>query len=456
MKRFYLLILFLLCFLSAALAQPVKHGDEVVEIVGADEVNVRDMKGIEGDVIAKVRRGDRLKRLGSEEGWFHVVLPDGREGWVNGRLARPDVAREALVVTSSAIKLRRSPSMGAPEVTRAMQGDELKFLEERNNWYFVLTSDGQKAWVPKEFVAFRSKKAETAPEGAPAKTTQAPQEEEAQKPDLFQDGLDLLKVGNQDRALEVFQALLKGVPNHGGAHYEVGRILKNKGRTQEALGHFQKALTGDPKHPEAQFYIEEIQRSKASPPLGGGLKGSWSIGSLLADEAVAQLILWGGGLAALIFLMILLWVYRRRRRVLARGGVTGPQKRDRGFEATLKAAVEKRPLLRAIEEAEKRQEETEEQIRKRFEAFGGVSVEAGASLELPEAEPIQALLKKVEEIRQVVVEQEERARMYTDLIRLQSGKIEALNEEIEALKRLLQVKSEGESKREKPRTKQKV
>lgn len=230
--------------------------------------------------------------------------------------------------------------------------------------------------------------------------------------------------------------------------------MKNKGRTQEALGHFQKAMTGEPRHPEAQFHIEELQRSKAPSKADRG--GSWSIGSLLGDETITQLVLWGGGLAALLFLMILLWIYRRRRKALARGGVTGPQKRDKGFEATLRAAVEKRPLMRVIEEAEKRQEETEEQIRKRFEAFGGVSVEAGASLELPEAEPIQALLKKVEEIRQVVVEQEERARMYTDLIRLQSGKIEALNEEIEALKRLLQMKSEGESKREKPRTKQKV
>jgi tetratricopeptide (TPR) repeat protein len=454
MRRPCSILLFLL-LPCAALSQPVKHGDEIVEIIGADEVNVRDMKGIEGEVIAKVRRGEKLKRLGNEEGWFHVLLPDGREGWVNGHLARPDVARATLVVTSSAIKLRRNPSMGAPEVTRAMQGDELKFLEERNNWYFVLTPDGQKAWVPKEFVAFRPRGGEAAPGGAEAQAVQTPPEEAAKKPDLFQDGLDLLKVGNPDRALEVFQALLREVPNHGGAHYEAGRILKGKGRTQEALDHFQKALTGEPRHPEAQFHIEELQRGKN--PSRVGPKDSWTISSLLADETIAQLILWGGGLAAILFLMILLWVYRRRRKALAGGGGTGPQKREKGFEATLRAAVEKRPLMRVIEEAEKRQEETEEQIRKRFEAFGGVSVEAGASLELPEAEPVQALLKKVEEIRQVVVEQEERARMYTDLIRLQSGKIEALNEEIEALKRLLQMKSEGEARREKPRTtKQKV
>ena len=99
-------------------------------------------------------------------------------------------------------------------------------------------------------------------------------------------------------------------------------------------------------------------------------------------------------------------------------------------------------MLRIIEEAEKKQEAAEDQIRKKVEAFGGVSVEAGASLGLPEAEPVQPLLNRVEEIRQVVGEQEDRARMYSDLIKLQNEKIEALNDEIEALKRLVQLKSE--------------
>jgi tetratricopeptide (TPR) repeat protein len=453
MKRFHLFVILLLFLPFAALSQPVKHGDEIVEIIGADEVNVRAERGTEGELLTKVRRGDQLKRLGSEEGWYKVALPDGREGWVSSRYVRPDVAREVLIVTSAAIKLRRNPSVGASEVTRARQGDELRFLSERNNWYFVLTSDGQKAWVHKDFVTFRSKGTGTgAGQGA-----QASEEEVTPKPDRYQEGMDLLKVGNEDRALETFQALLNDVPNHGGAHYEIGRILKSRGRTAEALDHFQKALTGDPKHPEAQFHIEEIRRSKGAAASAAGPESQkkGSIG-LLEDETV-QLLMWGGGLAALIFVMILFYVYRRRRRALVGGGVAAPHRRDRGFEATLREAVEKRPLLRVIEEAEKKQEETEEQIRQRLEAFGGVPVEAGASLGLPEAEPVQTLMKKVEEIQQVIVEQEERARMYTDLIRLQNDKIEALSDEIEALKRLIQLKSSQlESQREKPRTKQKA
>ncbi len=454
MRRLSILILLLLAP-ALSRSQPVKHGDPVVEIIGADEVNVRDDKAPDGEVIAKVQRGDRLKRLSSEEGWFKVGLPDGREGWINGRYGRADIAREVLVVTASAIKLRRNPSTGAPEVTQAMQGDELKFLSDRNNWYFVQTAAGQRAWVPKDFVAFKSRVQEPAaspPRSAPPQ----PAEEPAKKPDLYQEGLDLLKIGNEDRALDAFQNLLRDVPNHGGAHFEVGRILKNRGRTQEALEHFQKALTGDPKHPEAQFYIEELRKSK---PAGAQAEGAeprrvgW-IGALLADDLLVQMVLYGGGLAALLFIAILLWTYRRRRRALAGKGLASPRK-DAGFEATLKAASDRRPLLKVIEEAEKRQEEAEDQIRKQFEAFGGVSVETGEPLKLPEMEPIQALLKKVEEIRQVVVEQEERARMYTDLIQLQNGKIEALNDEIEALKKLVLLKEE-EARREKPRPKQKV
>lgn len=450
MKRITVLLLVLL-LQTGALPQPVKHGDQIVEIVGADEVKVRDEKDNEGEVIAKVQRGDRLKRLAFEEGWFKVALPDGRQGWINGRYGRADVAREVLRVTASAIKLRRNPSAGAPEVTQVMQGEDLKFLSERNNWYYVQTGDGQKAWVHKDFVAFRSRKADASEEKPPS-----PPGEALKKTDLYQEGLDLLKIGNEDRAMEAFISVLAETPGHGGAHFELGRLLKNRGKPQDALEHFQKALTGEPRRPEAQLYIEELRKS---PPQGVpsgdrmARPGGW-IATLLSDDLLFRMVLYAGGLAALLFAGVLLWVYTRRRKALSGRSLAGAQRKDTGFEATLKAATERRPLLRVIEEAEKKQEEAEERIRKQFEAFGGVTLEEGEALRLPEVEPVQALLKKVEEIRQVVVEQEERARMYTDLIQLQNGKIEALNAEIEALKKLVVLKEE-EGRKERPGPKQK-
>ena len=429
---------------TASPSQGLKHGDQIVEIIGADQVNIREWLGTEWEILAKVPRGDRLKKLGDERGWYNILLPDGREGWVHGRYARPDqyievsTPKEVLVVTAEAINLRQNPATGAPEVTRAKMGDELGFLSERNNWYFIQTSEGRKAWVHKNDVAFRSKDPGDKP--GELEHVDPSLKEEPKKTDRFQEGMDRLKAGDHLAALLTFRTLLKDFSNHSGAHYQIGRILKQTGLLEEALDHFQQALSGDPEKPEAQFQIDELRLSlktaPAKPPPPTRRKDT-----ILPGEEF-KLLLMGGGLASLIFLVILLWVYLRRRRALFGGNVFGPSRRDKSFQKTLKGVAEKRPLLRIIEEAEKKQEAAEDQIRKKVEAFGGVSVEAGASLGLPEAEPVQPLLNRVEEIRQVVGEQEDRARMYSDLIKLQNEKIEALNDEIEALKRLVQLKSE--------------
>lgn len=308
---------------TASPSQGLKHGDQIVEIFGADQVNIREWLGTEWEILAKVPRGERLKRLGSERGWFNILLPDGREGWVHGRYARPDkytevsAPKEVLVVTAETINLRQNPATGAPEVTRAKKGDKLGFLSERNNWYFIQTSEGRKAWVHKNDVAFRSKDPGDKP--GELEPVDASQKEDAKRPVRFQDGMDRLKAEDHLGALLTFRTLLKDFPNHSGAHYQIGRILKQTGLLEEALGHFQQALSGDPEKPEAQFQIDELQQrlkaAQAKPPPPKRRKDT------LLPEGEFKLLLMGGGLASFIFLGILLWVYLRRRRALFGGNV---------------------------------------------------------------------------------------------------------------------------------------
>ena len=103
----------------------------------------------------------------------------------------------------------------------------------------------------------------------------------------------------------------------------------------------------------------------------------------------------------------------------------------------LKYAVEKRPLIREIEEAEKKLAEMDEALRKRVDTFGSVGDDGRPAL--PSGESAEALLAKVEGLRKTILNQEERSRIYADLVYLQNEKIQALDEEIEALKKLIKL-----------------
>ena len=103
----------------------------------------------------------------------------------------------------------------------------------------------------------------------------------------------------------------------------------------------------------------------------------------------------------------------------------------------LKYAVEKRPVIREIEEAEKKLSEMDEALTKRFASFQ--ETDEDGRPRLPPGESAERLLKRVDGLRKTILNQEERALIYSDLVVLQNEKIGALDDEINALKKLIQL-----------------
>lgn len=54
--------------------------------------NVRKAPSVSATVETTLKRGDTVEVLASLEDWHHVLLPDGRKGWVHRMLFRPAVA----------------------------------------------------------------------------------------------------------------------------------------------------------------------------------------------------------------------------------------------------------------------------------------------------------------------------------------------------------------------------
>ena len=181
-----------------------------------------------------------------------------------------------------------------------------------------------------------------------------------------------------------------------------------------------------------------------TPDLEEPLDAGTPIFDIIADNAVYILPL--GAIGSLGFIAVLVVLYRRR-------GIRTSQpsfrrrKPDGGFYDVLKYAVEKRPVIREIEEAEKKLTEMDEALAKRFASFEEKDEQGRPRL--PPGESADRLLKRIDGLRKTIINQEERARIYSDLVMLQNEKISALDEEIEALKNLVQLDYQDASTRRK-------
>ncbi len=433
--------LFALLFLSSASWGQLKHGDQIVTVVKTAAVNVRSSPEILRDnsfknLMGRIPRGTQMKWIGKRGAWYQVILPDGRTAWVHSRYTEEGIARDLLEVTVAQARVRQKPAAESASrvIARVKKGDMLRLERARGDWFLATLPDGSlRGWVRQDMVVRRpvDPSAESPPpeEAAP----RSPEPEPPPVVDHYQLGLDHVTEGHQDQAIDAFREALKVHPNDGAIHFELAKLLRVKGEREEALNHFKAALEGDRPRPEARFHLEAMLKPEVEtgedvdPEMAGDPEGPWT--DRLEEGAIY--LLPALAIGSLVFLVALGLFYRKRRAARLASPVYRRRKPDGGFDSVLKYAVEKRPLLRAIEEAERKQAEMDEALRQRFDTMGK------GGPKLPNVESTDALIKRVEDLRQTILSQEERAQIYADLVLLQNEKIDALDEEIDALKKLI-------------------
>lgn len=461
-----LMVLCVMCLCGQTVFAQLRHGDPAVRVMGTDEVNVRtEPTTAPNTLIMKIKRGTLMKRLDKRNGWYQVLLPNGREAWMSGRYAEEVVARDLLEVIKPVINVRSSASTAARQVDTAKQGEMLSMLRELNGWFQVIMPNGtSRGWVRNDMV-MRHPLSPLEKTQTPAETTEAAPEEKKTEPpkpkavDYYKEAKELVDDGKVAEAIEAYKKALEIKPDDTNIHFDLATAYKQENKLDEALTHFRRArqLGG---RDEAKFFIEDILKMRAenaseeATPAdeGGAVVGEGEEGGDLALEGesfdvasvfvVLPWVLVGGG----VFVVVLGVVFWRRRQALKPDQPTYRRRnQDAGFDSVLKYAVEKRPLFRTIEEAERKRLELDDALQQRLAAFGGAE---GQSPRLPSGESSEALLKKIEDLRQVIVNQEERAQIYADLVVLQNEKLAALDEEVDALKKLIQIDyQEGSAKK---------
>ena len=430
----------------------LKHGDPAVTVVhpGNRKVNVRSEPRVSRETfVRQVAAGTQLKRIGKRSGWYRVLLPDGVEAWISGTYAQPGVARDILVVKPSHVNVRKSPSTSSDRVAAVTRGDRLPKVEKQNNWYRLILPNGRRGWIRSDMVTlepvFREREPKAKPEPKAASKEKDPPPPPAKKVDFFQLAMDLVEEKRLKEATDAFRAVLKTRPDDGEVHFELGKILDEMGDREGATVHFRAALRGEPPRPEARFYLDAILRSgedTTEVDVDAGVEEAetdW-YETLMSN---AGYLFPASAIGTLSFIVALALVYRRRMAARQSQPTYRRRKPDAGFDSVLKYAVEKRPLLRSIEEAERKRSEMDVALQERFNSIG----EAGTpGANLPTVESTEALIKRVEALRQTILNQEERAQVYADLVVLQNQKIQALDEEVAALKRLIMLDYRGKKK----------
>lgn len=405
-----LIILFLLAEGFAQLAP----GDRVVTIV-ADRVVVRSEPEIRpGTILTHANRGAQLKWLGERNGWYQVELPAGRQGWVMGDFVQVEAARNRVEVQVPAVRVRQGPGTSFPVAGRLAEGDQVPVLEYRDGWFRVQLPEGGEGYLREDTVVPRLL------EGVSLETLGVSALAEEGAPPSPSAGIAGRDAGAPAPPPSVPSQSLSGEAVSPGVSSERGKtaLPEDAGGPEEGAAE----PVGIPAS-EAEPVPESPPQAPALPP------------PVPESFQIPQAAWWIA--AGVLLLAALLWVRSRRRGRVARMDprIRIPQ-RDLSLLGSPPAGAD-RSLRAAIEESRRKREKLERELSQRLSAL-----QASASAETS-LEEVQDLKGRLEDLQRLVLAQQEKVRIYAELLALQNQQLEALKEENSALLRLSQGMSRG-------------
>ncbi len=424
------------------------------------QVNIRADATVQASRVAVLAQDVEVEALGRKDEWFRISLPDGREGWVHSRLVR-----EIVVVTGEGVRLREAGSTTAPTVATAAKGEELGKVGERGNWFEIALADGERGWIWKELVRVKTitsavakvaeeQEAEIRPEAVAPEEAEPIVEEEVAPPvlrrNIYAEGLQHAAAGEYQLALDLFNDVLHTKPDHLDALIHAARAHKHLGVYDRALDRLYQAMTLGEGRRDIYVTLAEVYRLGGVPDSSAKYLALFRGEKWEKPQTVGQdkqpeqedgmpLEAWwiyGAGFVGALLLFAVGWVVVR----LWRPGAVNSAKE--GKEQGAKAAKGKfaKQMRQSREtgiggsgeeaELERQIQEKRADLQQSSSAFLGPNALGGG-----EDAHMEQMLGQVETLRGALEAQDERAHIYADIVRLQNAKIEAMERELELLRR---------------------
>ncbi len=429
--------------------------------VNRAQVNVRSDATVQSARVAVLQDGEELEQIGSENEWYHVRMVDGRDGWVHSALVQ-----RKLTVAGRGVRVRAAASTVAPAFTMVFAGTELTQIREQGNWIEVNLPDGKTGWIWKKLVrnktiSFEALPARDSQSGSVTTgliaepevvvpTTLVATEEinpVAVRENPYAEGLKFEEKGDYRSALTKFAEVLDEDPDNINALAHVATAHKQLGAYDEAVKNLSLARDKSSGRRDILLELGEVYRLKGLADSTRKYQALFRGESWLPEPKFVQeketlkqppkrddtWFSLGIGAVALIVVTAVVVLLRRTHKKAVPKKAPAQKGSDRFSRALEESkAQDGGPVASGSEsEIDHRIKEKWEELRQGSEEL----ISTRADDEGSESEYLDHLVVHLDLLRQALEMQDERARTYADLVRLQNMKIEAMNDEIRLLRR---------------------
>jgi N-acetylmuramoyl-L-alanine amidase len=123
--------------------------------VTATTLYVREEGALDGDIVAKVKKGDQYKVLDEVNNWIKIEYTSGSYGWVaswfiekSAKSPTNSVSKKGSIeILYDGTNIRKKPNVQSEVVIRANQGDTFETTTLTNDWYEIKLDNGGTAYV---------------------------------------------------------------------------------------------------------------------------------------------------------------------------------------------------------------------------------------------------------------------------------------------------------------------
>lgn len=125
-----------------------RNGSLERAVVKGSSVNIRKGPGTEYGVSGQVKAGSALTILKSENNWYLVKLPDGKQGWIANWLVTVNRVAGAQVgiINGSNVNIRQGANTTYPLLFQLNKGEQVTIKDEKSGWYLIESNQGS-GWV---------------------------------------------------------------------------------------------------------------------------------------------------------------------------------------------------------------------------------------------------------------------------------------------------------------------